>query len=277
MNNKLLIGSDLDGTLLTDNKKIRFKTKRYIHKLKKMGNIVVLATGRPVRTTIPFYESLKIDTPIICYNGAFCFNPHDKKFRPLSYPIPKSVIKKHYPYFKEKFSNAALCESLNHIYYEGEKEIFGFTLIRDKNSKEYMPKEISGPLEKTISESVYSFIMHSLRHDEEFKNEIISYVKNNMPGYIVDFWSENWYFEIRKEGVNKASTLRKLQKLYKIPNENVYTFGDSVNDIQLTNEFKHGYTMVNGKEYLKTNNVTKKDNNHNGVVYEIKQILKTKN
>lgn len=272
----LLIASDLDGTLLTDDKKIRLETRLFFRKLEKRGNIIVLATGRPVRTTIPFYKKLKIHNPIICYNGAYCFDPLDENFKVIDYPIEKDVVKNNYLYIKEHFADAALCENLHHIYYDGEKELFGFTLIRDKNDPKFLPTEIKGSFEKTIDENVYSFILHALRTDEEFVQEIKEYVKAKMPGYIVDFWNENWYFEIRKEGINKASTLKILQEKFNVSSENIFTFGDSTNDVELVHEFKNGYRMKNSRQCLKKENVTIKDNNHNGVVSTLKLILKSR-
>ncbi len=276
LDNKYLIASDLDGTLLTDNKKLRFKTRLYLKKLEENGNIVILSTGRPVRTAISFYKKLKINSPIICYNGAYSFNPNNPSFKAISYPIKKEVIIKHYSYFKEHFADSVLCESLDYIYYDGKKEIFGFTLIRDINDPKFMPKEIDGDIAKNLKDDVYCFILHSLNNTEKFVKEVQEYVAKNMPDYIVDFWNENRYFEIRHKGVNKASAIKKINELYKIKEDNILTFGDSTNDKELVTSFKHGFGMKNGKDYLKTHNSTKKDNNHNGVVFEIKSFLKSR-
>lgn len=88
--------------------------------------------------------------------------------------------------------------------------------------------------------------------------------------------NENRYFEIRHKGVNKASTIKKINELYKIKEDNILTFGDSTNDKELVSSFKYGFGMKNGKDFLKTNNSTKKDNNHNGVVSEIKSFLRSR-
>ena len=43
---KKMIVMDLDGTLLTIDKKITSKSKEYLYKIKKEGHIIVIATGR---------------------------------------------------------------------------------------------------------------------------------------------------------------------------------------------------------------------------------------
>ena len=77
MNNRYLIGLDLDGTLLNKKSKITFKTKNYIKKLSRKGHIVVLATGRPLRAMKQYYDQLGLKTPIVCYNGGHILNPFD--------------------------------------------------------------------------------------------------------------------------------------------------------------------------------------------------------
>lgn len=274
--NKYLIASDLDGTLLTDNKKIRLKTRKYLKKLQDNGNIVIFATGRPVRTAIPFYNKVNLKSPLVCYNGSYCFNPSNPIFKPISFVIKKEIIVKNYKYFKEHFCDSILCESLNNIYCEGKKEDFYFTLIRDINSLDYMPKITMGEIPAIIKDDVLCFILHSLRNDEQFVNDVRNYVKKNMPEYCVEFWDQNRYFEIRPKGINKASTIKMLQKLFNINDSKIITFGDSINDFELVTSFENGFAMINGKDCIKTNNITKKDNNHNGVVFELKSFFKSK-
>lgn len=269
---RYLIAIDLDGTLLTDKKKIRLKSKLFLRKLEKERSIVAISTGRPVRTALPFYNELKTHGPLLCYNGAYCFDPNDSNFNVIRNPVSPTLIKKHYKYLIDNYADAALSESLTTIYIDGEYHVFDFTLNYDNNLK-----MVEGSFDKTVNEDVYSFIMHTKYRDEKHVKEIKKYVERNLKGYCVDFWSDDWYFEVRKEGINKAATIEKIQKLYKIPHENILTFGDSTNDIQLVSSFKNGYAMINGREHIKdfAKNITKKDNNHNGVVHEIKTYLKS--
>jgi hydroxymethylpyrimidine pyrophosphatase-like HAD family hydrolase len=61
MNKDFLIAVDLDGTLVTDFDNYDHKSIRYLKKLAKT-NYVVIATGRPYRSTKPAYEMLELDT-----------------------------------------------------------------------------------------------------------------------------------------------------------------------------------------------------------------------
>lgn len=70
-----LIALDLDGTLLKDDKTISPKTKTVLNKAREMGHVVMIATGRPFRSSELYYRELGLDTPIVNFNGAFIHHP----------------------------------------------------------------------------------------------------------------------------------------------------------------------------------------------------------
>ena len=65
MKEKHLIALDLDGTLLKDDKTISYKTKHVIQKAREAGHVVMIATGRPFRSSEMYYRELQLDTPIV--------------------------------------------------------------------------------------------------------------------------------------------------------------------------------------------------------------------
>ena len=77
---KYLICLDLDGTLLTDEKKISPFTKQVLTTLKQDGHELMISTGRPYRATVPYYKELKLTTPVVNFNGAFVHHPTDFNF-----------------------------------------------------------------------------------------------------------------------------------------------------------------------------------------------------
>ena len=75
MAEKHLIALDLDGTLLKNDKTISHKTKHVIQKAREAGHVVMIATGRPFRSSEMYYRELQLDTPIVNFNGAFVHHP----------------------------------------------------------------------------------------------------------------------------------------------------------------------------------------------------------
>lgn len=65
-----LVVLDLDGTLLTDDKRITPRTAAAIRAGRERGVRFVLATARPFCSARPYAASLGLEGPLVCYNGA---------------------------------------------------------------------------------------------------------------------------------------------------------------------------------------------------------------
>jgi hydroxymethylpyrimidine pyrophosphatase-like HAD family hydrolase len=68
---KKLIFIDLDGTLLNDSFELTPCTQNVLKRISEKGHKVVLASGRPPRAILPYYEELGLKTPFIAYNGTY--------------------------------------------------------------------------------------------------------------------------------------------------------------------------------------------------------------
>ena len=66
-----LIALDLDGTLLTSDKRITTRTKDIIARAMAHGVTVTIATGRMLRSALHFARLLASDAPVICCNGGY--------------------------------------------------------------------------------------------------------------------------------------------------------------------------------------------------------------
>ena len=64
-----VIFSDLDGTLLNDNKEVSKENKKAIEYFIENGGKFSIATGRAIDSVSKYIESVKTDLPIITYNG----------------------------------------------------------------------------------------------------------------------------------------------------------------------------------------------------------------
>ena len=75
----ILLASDLDGTLLQDDKTISETDKAAIRRFREAGGTFTVATGRSIPTLAPYPEELKLDVPLALYNGAMIYDPVLKK------------------------------------------------------------------------------------------------------------------------------------------------------------------------------------------------------
>ncbi|HAE52161.1 MAG TPA: Cof-type HAD-IIB family hydrolase, partial [Ruminococcus sp.] len=72
--NKVIILSDMDGTLLNSKKEITPQDLDSIRKFTSLGGKFTVATGRTVQTFEQYRNILGIDIPIILFNGALIYN-----------------------------------------------------------------------------------------------------------------------------------------------------------------------------------------------------------
>ncbi|MEV4540053.1 HAD family hydrolase [Micromonospora echinaurantiaca] len=70
-----LIATDIDGTLLTDDRTVSPRTAAALARITAGGTPVVLVTGRPIRWLELVYDQLAEPLPAICANGAVVYDP----------------------------------------------------------------------------------------------------------------------------------------------------------------------------------------------------------
>ena len=91
MKNGYLITIDLDGTLIQGFDNYDKQSFELLKELSK-NNYIVIATGRPYRSSKYYYDLLNLNTPIINYNGALVHHPKDKNFSKIMITVPKEII-----------------------------------------------------------------------------------------------------------------------------------------------------------------------------------------
>ncbi len=70
----LLVGSDVDGTLIDDQDRISPRTRSVLHELSGAGTHFILATGRPPRWLAPIIEQIGFAPLSVCANGAVIYD-----------------------------------------------------------------------------------------------------------------------------------------------------------------------------------------------------------
>lgn len=267
--NKYLVAIDLDGTLLKDDKTISKESINYLHKFEKEGNVVVITSGRAPRSVIKYRNILGVFGPFSSYNGTYAFFEND--IPAIEYKLDKDFVKDLYKKVIHKEVYSVMAENLNTIYYD----------LENKDLKLFFEpigmKVIEGDIDKILDDDPYVFIMQlnePLKENQDKLREIFK----SIPDYEIRFWNESSFAEIYQKGVSKASTLEKIVEFCKVNKENVLVFGDAENDVELLESFENSFFMCNGYKALAKHAkyITKKDNNHNGVISSIQEFIKSK-
>lgn len=269
-NNRHLIALDLDGTLLTDDKKISVRNKNTIRQAINDGHIVVIATGRPHRASIDYYHELGLDTPMVNFNGALIHHPTDDKWDVLHNPMPirtaHGIIETCY----DMNVHNILAEVKDNVYLDQYDEKI---LDIFQSTNQDPPFEI-GSLKNKLTEDPTSLLIHP-------KEEHITKLRSHLDDYHAELiehrkWGAPWnIIEIVKKGLNKAVGLEKIAHYYHIPKDRIIAFGDEDNDLEMIDFAGIGVAMGNGIDELKTlaNQITE-TNEDDGIGVFLEEYLK---
>ncbi|WP_316571107.1 Cof-type HAD-IIB family hydrolase [Neobacillus sp. YIM B06451] len=270
MANRHLIALDLDGTLLTDDKTITEKTKQTLMAAKEQGHIVMISTGRPYRSSEPYYHELQLDTPIVNFNGAFVHHPTDKSWGTYHTPLDIRVAKDIVEACRSFTFHNIIAEVIDDVYfhYHDEKllDIFSFG----------NPRITSGDLAEYLEDSPTAMLIHT---DEEHVQTIRKHL-SDVHAEVIDHrrWADPWHvIEIVKSGMNKAVGLKRVADFYGIPAERVIAFGDEDNDLEMIEYAGRGVAMGNAISQLKTiaNDITL-TNEEDGIAIYLEETLNLK-
>lgn len=269
-NEKHLIALDLDGTLLTDDKVISEKTKEIIFKAKEAGHIVVIATGRPHRASIEYYQELKLDTPMVNFNGAFIHHPTDKKWEVLHSPLPIRTAKKIIQTCYDLDVENILAEVVDDIYLDKHDD----EIIEIFFGKQPDLTVTVGSVKNELKEDPTSLLIYP-------KEDQIQKLRQNLDdehASVIEHrkWGAPWnVIEIVRKGMNKAVGLDRIASYYHIPQKNIIAFGDEDNDLEMIEYAGVGVAMNNGIEELKSiaNHITE-SNEHDGIGRFLNNYLK---
>lgn len=246
-NKRHLIALDLDGTLLTDNKEISIRNKQTVLKAMAEGHIVVIATGRPHRASINYYHALRMDTPMVNFNGALIHHPTDEKWDALHSPMPIRTAHRIVDACYDMNVHNILAEVKDTVYLDqyDDKIIDIF-----QSNQQDSPFTI-GSIKNGLKEDPTSLLIHP-------KDEHIIEIRNHLDDFHAELiehrkWGTPWnIIEIVKKGMNKSVGLQKIAHYYDIPQDRIIAFGDEDNDLEMIDYAGVGVAMGNAIDELKS-------------------------
>ena len=267
---KYLIALDLDGTLLSDWQTISLKTKQYLKDLSKQGHKIVIATGRPFRSSEKFYDELELDTPIINYNGGLVTNKHDKNFKPYSLTIPREHVIDIFETNKEVIHNA-FGEVGDDIYlYEDTEEIR--PLLHYFNGASLTV----GNFDDILHEDTNGFLIVAKKGKADVIEDYVA--KQYHRKVLARNWGHHYNFviELYTPETTKGAGLKYVAEHLGFEPKDIIAFGDAHNDIEMLQYAGTGVAMINAQDVLKEHAdvITTHSNTEDGIVKFLEEFFK---
>jgi len=277
-----LIALDMDGTLLSSDKKISIENKKAIKEAEEAGHLVMICTGRHHESLLTYLKSENLEFPISASNGSVTM-AKGKTIHETSMELTKSaqifawLQQNRYPFkfytdqgaFSEKdYLSLAKAANLAAPHQAGEHWEWDVFLQHQKNSNlTSISKFEEGAKANT---RIYKFFVYT---PEAHKKEALKEWLENLGGtHFTSSMDDN--VEIMGLEGHKGTGILQMAKHFNIPIEDTIAIGDNYNDLPMLEAAGTSIAMGNAEAAVKKCcDFTTLSNDEDGVAYAIREII----
>lgn len=221
-----LLALDLDGTLVGRDLHVHPATLEALTAYQAAGGHITIATGRTFRTTLPFAELLRIDVPLICYQGALIRDPRSKEVL-FHEPVPAELAVE----AAEKLLAAgiyvqAYIDDELVVPYEGDE-----TRLYRSFSPVHLPVHVVQDLPAFLAEHPPTKLLF-IAHESDVGPRIAG-LQTHFAERLNIARSHAFFGELTAPGCTKGRALATLAEMLGIPREAVAAAGDQENDVSM--------------------------------------------
>lgn len=259
-----MIVVDLDGTALNSNHQVSIKTKEYLKKLKENGHIIVIATGRILRSGINITDGAEFANYIISSGGGSIYDNLNKKII-YQNEITKEEAETVLSIYDDDMEYIDIC---NYNYY------YKYTVKDYKEDKTCKVSKTRENLLDNIDNIAHISIMSNDGIEDLYellqeKVPNLDYVK------MQDSFSDKIWIDIFGKGTSKYNAIKIVAEIENIQNEDIITFGDGRNDIDMIKRSGIGVAMKNAlKQVKEVADYITESNDKDGIVYFLNKYLR---
>ncbi|NLA27147.1 MAG: HAD family phosphatase [Firmicutes bacterium] len=264
-----LLAIDLDKTLLDDNSKISPRNKQAIREAVKRGVIIAISTGRMYSTAIPFVKELDLNTdwPVISYQGALIKTTEQGMIlyhRPLEKDYAVAIAR----VAEEK--GEEICAYIDEgVYINRENR---FTAYYRQNYD--VAVEAVGRLDIFLEQQDANPTKITVFNWEGDFADIQAALNSSYPEEFTMLIPYPFFLEFTDLKATKGQALRRIADKFKIRREEIISFGDSHNDLDMIEYAGLGVAMANAlPEVLAVADVITASNNEDGVARIIEKYV----
>jgi len=264
MNNRKMIVVDLDGTLLNINGGCSRKSKKFLSKLKDMGYVIVIATGRVLHDAINVTDGASFANYVISDGGAIIYDMDKKKIVDIK-KIDMDEVRRVFDIYSGDIDYITMCD----MYY--------YNRYGDNNTRMdlFYDRKILD-IDKFILDSDGIFHIIVRFKDMSMIDRYCKILDSDRIDVLEmqDSFATNRWIEIFSEGVSKYNAIKVISEIEGIDNSDIICFGDGRNDIDMIKNCGVGVAMGNALDVVKdVSDYITISHNDDGIVYFLKGYL----
>lgn len=246
---------DIDGTLLTSEKKLSKLTKASLLKAQKQGVKVILASGRPTTGMLDLAEELelaKYDGYLVSYNGSKVIDVKtgEELFNQAMTVEEGKAVLEH----MKQFDVTVMIDKDDYMY---TNDVFSCTLDykgQPLNIVEYESR--GGKYKLCEKDDLAEFLDYPINKiltagKPEYLQEVYQEMKAPFNNQLNCVFTADFYFEFTAQHIDKAKALDTVLSPLGIERKDVIAFGDGHNDITMLAYAGMGVAMENAVSELK--------------------------
>ncbi len=256
--------SDVDGTLVTQEKIVTRRAKEAVAKLREAGVKFSITSGRPPRGTKMVIDELKLTEPIAAFNGGIFVSPDLK------------VIQCH------RLDPAVSSEIIDTLA-KNKLDVWIYTeddwYIRDPKAPHVEHEAWTVKFSAKVAQDFSPFMQHIVKivgvsDDFDAVAKCESQVQGSARGRYSASRSQPYYLDVTHPQANKGEVVLELSRLLNIPTEQIATIGDGPNDTLMFRKSGLSIAMGNGStEVQKAANVVTASNEAEGFAQAIEKFV----
>lgn len=224
------VAMDLDGTILGPSLELTDDLVESVAAAKRSGVEPIIATGRMLRSALPYARQLGVTAPLICYQGALIADVATGDWmlhRPVPVALAKEVLRE-------------LRETGEHVNLYVDDELYVAQV--DEEALAYarhgrLTPHAVGDLESWISEPTTKIVVVG---EPERMDDLGARLRASFDGRLFIAKSLPEFLEVAEPDVSKGSGLHWVCEHLGIEAKDVVAFGDNQNDRELLLEAGYG-------------------------------------
>jgi hypothetical protein len=238
-----LIAVDVDGTLLNSAKQLSAATAAALHGAREARGVkVVLASARPPRSLMGFYEQLRLETPMINYNGAMVYNPADQAVllhKPLSAEVAAALVALARRLGPELLVSAEVTDK----WYTDRLDPRYLT----ETARQFAP-DVLAPVETWLNQPITKLMLLGA---PATLRRVAEAIERQFPHQVSTVVTESDLLQLMHPTAGKAQALRVVAGQLCVPRERVMAIGDNANDVGMIQWAGLGVAMGNAPAQVK--------------------------
>lgn len=238
---KVVLISDMDGTLLNSKKEITETDRRAIDKFMSLGGKFTIATGRTIQSFHSYYDMLDLKMPLIMYNGAAIYDKTaDKVLYTVALPMEAKRLTREIIDAMPQVGGEILKADGIYVFRNNDYEKL--------HTKLCMVEPFYSELDE-VAEGDWLKVLFAMAPEDISMMELL--VKQKGYDTVSFVRSSDIFYEMLPLGITKGTALEEYRRLDGMGDYTFVAVGDFDNDIDMLVKADLGACPANAEDSVK--------------------------